>query len=685
MAFIEKIRKRGWLVLVLVGLGLLGFLVPPDAVAALFGRGKTSLGTINGHEVSVKEWQDAVGAQKKMFNYSGSESALSNDTWSNLVDQYVMNPVYKALGIQITDEELEDIMFGEYLSPYVKSTFYNGQDSAQMKEGLRKNFEQMEQRDPEMYIGYQKLIRSKRQREKFDDLVRKGMYANQLDGKWSFKETNDKVSVDYVVKTYAEIPDSTVTVTESDIRSYYNKHKKDREYKQLETTRNANYIRFPVLPTAQDSNAVRENMNSLMASFAAAESDSAFAAMNSANPNMISSNYRSGALPEPFNSQFFSDSVGKVVGPYFENGAIKISKIHKRGMESDSVQARHILIKDTSPAGKAKVDSIKKVIEQQKNFAEMAAKFGTDGTKDKGGDLGMFARGAMVKPFEDACFNGKVGELQIVTTNFGLHIVEVTKKTALKPFTSIYTIEKRIEPSSATRKNAYDLAQQFSSNYSDSTSFRLAADTLNGGTKIIRAQGIRSNATSISALADAGAVVEWVYRADVGDVSQPIKIGNDFIIACLMDVLERGEPTFQNVYERMKQETMKEKKAEVFMEKMKAGSLQDIATNIGTQVKKGENLTLRSSNIPGSGVSQPENELIGLCFGLKKDFISSPIKGKGGVYVIQRTSDIVEGQSQDGYVTDKNNAMTNMQSRAAMQVYNSLKEESDVEDNRFEN
>jgi peptidyl-prolyl cis-trans isomerase D len=170
----------------------------------------------------------------------------------------------------------------------------------------------------------------------------------------------------------------------------------------------------------------------------------------------------------------------------------------------------------------------------------------------------------------------------------------------------------------------------------------------------------------------------------VGEVSQPIMVDNQYVIALLTDVKERGVPTFENVKDKMREEAVKEAKANKYAEMMKTGSLQDIATAVQSTVKKGENITLRNANIPGSNVSVQEPEVLGMCFGLKKDFISAPIKGKGGVYVIQRTSDVTEGQSQDNYVTDRNGVINTLQARAAMSIFNSLKEQAEVEDNRFE-
>jgi peptidyl-prolyl cis-trans isomerase D len=680
MAMIAKIRKQGWLIVGVIGIAMLGFLIPYQAVFALLNLGSGELGSIRGETVGQKEWADAVERQKVLFNYSGNESSLSNDTWNNLVETKLMTPTYHKLGLVVTEEEWDEIVFGEVLSPYVKTTIYSGQDSAALKDQMRLNFDGM---TTQMYTGWKNLITLKRQREKFDLMVKKGMYANQIDGKWAFKQQNDKVEVDYVVKTYAEIPDSSVTWTESDIRAYYNKHKNERQYRQ-ETSRSIEYIKFPVKPSSADSAAVRESLTALIEGFKSATSDSAYAALNAATPGQGVRAYTAGTLPAGLDSQILTDTVGDVVGPYVEGNSMKITRISRRATEVDSVQARHILLKEKGPEGKAKADSLKKVIQKSKNFAEMAAKFGTDGTKDSGGDLGLFGRGAMVAPFEKACFDGKIGEVQVVETNFGYHVVEVTKKNAPKPVTYIATIDKPLLASAATRKSAYSEVNDFTILFPDSASFRAAADTLNGGTPRTPAQNIRPNATSIPGLTEASEVITWTYSAEPGDVSQPMSAGDDWVVAVLTDIKERGVPTLENVYDQMKSKVIQEKKAEMYAELMKTGTLQEIATATGSTIKKGSNITLKSSNIPGSGVSAQEHALIGACFGIPKGNISSPIKGEGGVYVIQRSTDVALVESQDGYLSDRDNLTKGYQARAAMSIFNSFREYGEVEDNRYE-
>jgi peptidyl-prolyl cis-trans isomerase D len=678
MAMIEKIRQQRGLLLVMVGVGLLSFLIPYDAVMSLFGNNNAAIGEIDGQSISAQEWQRALQDREPLFQYQGNEQSLSNDTWNQMMENIIYQDEYDALGIEVSDEEYEEITFGELLSPFVKSTIYGGKDSTALKEQVRKSFDGM---DAKMAENWKKLIKQKRQKEKYDIMLRKGAFANNIDAKWAFKAANDKVSVDFVVKTFAEIPDSTITWTDSDVRAYYNKHKNDREYRQ-ETSRSVKYLNFPVQATSADSASLRTTLENLAVEFRTAKSDSTFASSNAGSPIEAYTNYTDGTYPADIESRVKNDSLGTVIGPFVHNGRFLLVKSSKRGIDNNTVEARHILIKDKA-TGKTKLDSLKNVIAKSNNFAEIAKQYSEDpGSGAQGGDLGKFGRGQMVKPFEDACFNGAVGSLQVVESDFGWHLIEVTGKNF--PYTKVAQIDRAIEPSSKTVKGAYALAKEFSLNCSDTTAFRLAADTLNGGTKLIDGKNIKPNATSVASLSDAGELVGWAYGAELGEVSQPMMIGKDYVIAALTEIKEKGVPTFENVYDIMKAETIKEKKAEKYTAMMNEGSLADIASRIGTEVKKAENVSMRNSNLPSSGVSMPENTVVGSCFGLNTGSMSKAIVGKGGIYVIQRNADITVAESVDNYQSDMDRATASYQQKASNSVYNSFKEAAQVEDNRYE-
>ena len=687
MAMISTLRKQGWLVLALVGIGIVGFLIPYDAVMAMFGGPSDKVGVINGESIKQDQWRAMLQEQSELFSYNNSQAhGLENDVWNNLIENTLLQPEYQSLGLMVTDEELDEILFGNFLSSYVKSTFYQGQDSLPFKEQMRESFKKMETDKPNLFTGYRRLVIEKRLKEKYDALVSAGAYVNSLDAKSLFHQANDKASIVYVVKPYAQIMESEISFSNDDIESYYNEHKNDRDFKQ-ERSRTISYVRIPLVTSAADSAATLESLQTIAAAFKAsktAKADSLFAITNSGNPANAKVKYALGSFPEPFNSQVFSDSVGRVMGPFVSGGVARVVKLTSRGTEIDSVQARHILFKEKGASGKAKADSLKKVIQSKKNFAEMATKYSTDpGSAIKGGDLGMFGRGAMVAEFDAACFNGKVGDLQIVETQFGTHLIEVTKKGAPKAVTYYAQVERPIAPSAATKKETYQKAVDFIQNHGDSASFRAGAVESYGG--LTYSPNVRPESTAVNGVQSASDIIVWTYNPETkeGSISQPISVDDGIVVVCLMEIKEKGVPSLRNVYDRVKQEVIKEKKAEKYMAMMTGSSLEEIAGKVSGQVMTFETLSMAMRNIPSSGVQETESAAIGAAFGLPTGNISAPIQGKGGVYVIQRAADVTRVESPDNYVSFRKDKMRGQKSSAPMSLFNSLRESAEIEDYRF--
>ncbi|MEY3835396.1 MAG: hypothetical protein RI989_824 [Bacteroidota bacterium] len=688
MAMISTLRKQGWLVLALVGIGIVGFLIPYDAVMAMFGGPSDKVGVINGENIKQDQWRAMLQEQSELFSYNNSQThGLENDVWNNLIENTLLQPEYQSLGLMVTDEELDEILFGNFLSSYVKSTFYQGQDSLPFKEQMRESFKKMETEKPNLFTGYRRLVVEKRLKEKYDALVSAGAYVNSLDAKSLFHASNDKASIVYVVKPYAQIMESEISFSNEDIENYYNEHKNDRDFKQ-ERSRTIAYVRIPLVTSAADSSATLESLNALAASFKAsknAKEDSTFAVLNSGNPANAKVKYALGTFPEPFNTQILSDSIGRVMGPFVSGGIARVVKLTSRGSEIDSVQARHILFKEKGAAGKAKCDSLKQLITSKKGkFAELATKYSTDaGSAVKGGDLGMFGRGAMVAEFDAACFNGKVVELKILEKQFGTHLIEVTKKGAARPVTYYAQVERPIAPSAATKKETYQKAVDFIQNHGDSASFRAGAVESYGG--LTYSPNVRPEATAVSGVQNASEIIGWTYNPETeeGAISQPISVDDGIVVVCLMEIKEKGVPSLRNVYDRVKQEVIKEKKAEKYMAMMTGSSMEEIAGKVSAQVMTFENLSMAMRNIPSSGVSETESAAIGAAFGLPTGNISAPIKGKGGVYVIQRVADVTRVESPDNYVSFRKDKMRGQKASAPMTLFNSLREAAEIEDYRF--
>lgn len=688
MAMIDSIRKRGWLALVFVGLGMLLFLIPPDAINSLTGKGANrDIIRSAGKSMGATEWTNQLQTRRNLFNYTNNEMGLLNDVFNDFVEQSILESDYQEIGLKVTEEEFEGVLFGEILSPYVKRTFYNNLDSLSLKETMRKNFDDMRDNQYENYIGYKNMIIQRRMKEKYDQMIKRGLYANNIEAKFSYKFAHDTVSVQFIAKKYEEMADSLVSYDEGDLRAYYNKHKNDEDWKQVES-RSVEYLSFPVQPSAADSAALITELKGLAEMWTKESDDSSFVVKHSITPNFVQLDYHDGDFPGPENVNIMTDSIGSVVGPYIDNNFLRIVRVRDRKMDVDSVKARHILLKGDLKTEKAKLmaraDSIKKVISASKNFEDMAKQFGTDGTKDKGGDLGWFGRGQMVKPFEEACFNGAIGQLQTVESQFGIHVVEVTEKKAPMLTAKLVVLDREIKPSTATISGAYNLANDVSLLYNDTSKIRDYADT--SGLSMVPAANLTRTSTAVGALQDATEIVRWSFRedAEVGTVSQPFQIGEDYIIAVLTEIKEKGSPSFENVKDRVKKELINEKKAEAFIAKIKdANNLQEAATALETQVKTAD-VNMVKNNIPSSGVAGNEFETIGLCFGIPQGKMSVPVQGKGGVFMIAPAGPLRSGPQTADFIEDQDKLIKNLQGRASVQIFNALKEAADVEDLRFD-
>ncbi|MBL7943019.1 MAG: peptidylprolyl isomerase, partial [Flavobacteriales bacterium] len=302
------------------------------------------------------------------------------------------------------------------------------------------------------------------------------------------------------------------------------------------------------------------------------------------------------------------------------------------------------------------------------------------GSKNKGGKYWV-SKGEMVPEFEKASFEGKIGDLQIIDTDYGVHIVEVIEHDPQVMETEISVIERPIVASERTMRSGKGEAQNFSIAYTDSVSFRNAADTM--GMSVQKVPNLRRTDQNAAGLKNPGELISWAYNSDteIGQVSHPMQIDDQIVIALLVDKKEKGAPSFANVKDKAEREAINEKKAEYIMEKMKTGTLEEIATAVGSTVKTADGLKMMSNVVPGN--SGNEFEVVGLAFGIPVGEMSLPIKGKNGVYVISPTTEVKKADAKESYLDDQSKLLDNWQSRSVYAPFNSMKDNAKIKDNRY--
>lgn len=696
MAMIERIRNQQTLLLTIIGLGMLGFLIPYDAVIAMIGSnpGSQAAGSVNGNEVSFLEYRTRVQERKSLFNYNNDRDA-QNEVWADILTERLYSDNFDALGLKLTKEEFDDIRYGDYISPWVSRTFYGSNVTEEQKENWRQTFSAMYS-DPNgkaQYAGYARVIEQKRMREKFDGLVRAGLAANTLEGKREFLRGQEKVDFRYVLKKYTAIPEGDVEVTDADAKAYYREHKGDAQYAQ-QAGRDIEYIRIPLAASFDDRKRSETLFEQLSADWAEAENDSAFLASNGLTAETSIFEIIGAAVDQESQAaKLEAASVGDVVGPYFEGESIRMDKVMSKDAVADStVKCRHILLKtddindaDQLAALEARADSLKRRLRAGDAFADLVNKHSEDpGSKATGGEY-EFKRGRMVKPFEDFCFDNRVGKIGTAKTNYGLHLIEVLDQQWTADAITVQRVDRAVGISDETAKAAEETAMNFAIEYGDTEAFRNAADTM--GYAIVEARDVKSGAEAITGLQNGAEVVGWAYGADKGDVSNPFQIDGNYIIACLVNIKEEGEPPFENVEAAMRAGALKEKKAELYMELMQGSSLEDIAEKAGDQVNAAAGVSLKTPSISGAG-GAPEPDVVGAAFALPLNTVSDPIQGANGVWVISPTlRNEVEAtgdfKSEVSGLNDRTYFRNlPISSGASVRLSNAIRDKADVEDLR---
>jgi len=388
-------------------------------------------------------------------------------------------------------------------------------------------------------------------------------------------------------------------------------------------------------------------------------------------------------LPAEVDSILFAAEDGAIVGPYNVDNAFRITKKLSSVLLPDSARASHILLQPTSPddsaATRAKIDSLKDAILNGADFAKLAEEMSADlGSARNGGDLDWFISGQMVPEFDKACFFGKVGDMPIVKTQFGYHLIKITDKTEDKEKISTVSIDRILVPSDATFEAAYDIANEFTINNNTQEAFEAAAKE-DPSIELQDFGYMRIQDKVLGNIESPRSVIRWAYDAEVGEVSEVYELGNQVIVAVLSSIKNEGVLPFEEVKDKLEEKVIKEKKAEVILAKMgNDAGLEAAGSAIGSGVKTANDINFSSFSIPGIG---PEPKVLGVAFGLAEGEESTVIEGENGVYVV-RVDKITPADENANLDLTKNTVGRNLTSRVDYEVFEALKEKGGVVDNR---
>ncbi len=696
MAIIGKIRNRAGLLIGFVGISLLAFILGDLLTSnrTLFGN-NNEVAEIDGQSITFQEFEERVQTMISNYKANNKVDAVDQNTteqlreqaWTELLNEIIYGKQEDKLGVKVSTEEIYDMVQGPDPHPQIKQAFTDpntGQFNPASVLQFLKNMDQDETGATRaQWISFEKYITKERSRTKYNEAIKGGIYVTKFQAQQDYTAKSKIANLRYVQVNYSTISDSSIVLTDSDLSTFYNKNK--NQYKQ-EAARTIDYVVFQVTPSEEDVQKTLEYLQKQAQPFANAIDDSAYVARYSDVP--FNTNYISkGTLTPDIDSLMFNSPVGTVTAPYLDNNThYRMAKLNAVSFRPDSVKARHILLSVASPDQQAEVmakaDSLKKVIKSGQSFAELAKSLSQDfGSGEKGGDLGWFTEGMMVPTFNDACFEGKKGDLPIVVSQFGIHLIEIQDQSKASKRVRVAFLDKEVEAGNATYQAVFTKANAFAANNRSAEEFDTAVekDALN---KRI-AENLKETDRTIAGLESPREVIRWAYKSNKGDVSEAFELGDKYVIAKLVSVSDKGIAPMDQVKEVVEAGARKEKKAAMITEniKSKIGSetnLDNIGSKLNTPVMPADNVTFANPNIPGVA---REPKIIGSAFAMKQGATSAPIAGELGVYIINVVS-FVEAPAKDDYSADKQQLVQTIKSRAEYEAFNALKEKANITDNR---
>jgi peptidyl-prolyl cis-trans isomerase D len=707
MQIIQGIREKGAaIVIVVIALSLIGFiLMDAKQGGNNYNAGSGSIGKVNGRAIEQTEFSKKVNnlelqdeQQSGQKPNTARSAQIREQVWNQIVAERVFYAEADKLGIEFTSKELDYILkSNDPANPLMQER--SMLDPATGRLDMSKvgpalaNIKKLKGEQWDVFnaqvIEPQKLTSIS---TKYFALLNASAYYPTWMEEKDARESREFASISYVQIPYQVISDSTIKVTDAEIEAYVKEHK---DLFKQEAGRMISYVGFSQLPSAADSARTRAAVESLRDAFAKETNDRTFLARNASAIDFDTNYVPKAKIQSSFVDSITRMPVGSVYGPYIENKNYVLAKMLGSKTIPDSAHVRHILISTVDgqtgqplmedSVAKKRADSIYAAINAGANFAMLAMQYSSDGSKDKGGDLGTFGYGAMVPEFNKFSFEKPVGSKGVVRTQFGYHIMEVLGQKGASPAYKIGFLAKEIFATEETINKASNDAVRLSS-IKDLKKFDEYVQK-NGLTKISAPALIKENDASIGQMQDARALVRWVFEAKKGDISDPMPVGDQFVVAVVDKVYKEGTQDVETARPLAENSIREEKKAAMIIKNLGTNpTLETAAAKYQKEILTAgadSSITFKSQIITGIG---NEPKLIGAIFNKANlNKVAAPVAGKSGVYVFK-----VNGISEKAQDPLEDKAQVRMQqivalrNQAVSNWFEGLKKKATIKDNRSE-
>lgn len=709
MATLQKIRSKGPLLVIVIGLALFAFIAGDAWKVLQPHQGKQDVGEVNGEVLSAQDYQKMVDELSEVIKLTNGLNSLTEDQLNNVKDQvwqsYVNNKLIaeqaEKLGLKVTDAEIQSIIDQGTHPLLMQTPFRNPQTGMFDKDMLKKflvdyanlNASQM----PALYVEYyqkmgafwqfvEKTLAQSTLAEKYQNLVTKSLISNPVAAEDAFNSRTEQSDLLLAGVPYSSINDSTVQVSDSEIKDRYNEKKE--QFKQLVETRDIRYIDVKVVPSDADRKAVEKEVTEYSNQLASTTADfGTFVRSTGSSVNYSDVPVSKSVFPADVASRLDSTNVNEVYGPYYNqtDDSFNAFKLLAKVSSPDSIQFRQIQVyADTEEKTKTLADSIYNALKGGADFAAVAKIYGQTGEATwvnaqswEGSELD-----ADNSKFINTLLNQPVNELANLNMGQANLILQVMNKKSMQTKYKVAVVKREVEFSKETYNAAYNKFSQFVAQ--NTTIDSMVKNAEESGYTLMPRTDLSSAEHYVGGIRSTREALKWIFAAKPGEVSPLYECGeNDHLMVVALDKIhEAGYRDINSVAEMLRAEIRRDKKAEKIMEEMK--KYNSIAQVKGMKDAVSDSVKHVTFSAPAYiSVTRSSEPVIGaVAAKTAANKVSAPIKGNGGVYMIQVYAK--EKGSEKFDAKQEETTLTNMAVRiAGNQLINDLYQKAKVADQRY--
>ncbi len=703
MAILNSIRKRGVFLIIIIALALFSFILADVIRNGGFSSEKslTTVATINGETLTRDIFMKQVELTQRNLGENGTTAQAINMVWDRELRNVLQQQQYDALGLTAQKEQLEEsLRMGLASNPTFQDA--DGVFSSLKVQEYIANVKATNPTAYQQWLDYENNLKSGALQTTYYNMIKAGMRSTLSEGEQEYRYQNDKINMQYVYVPYTSIPDTDVSVTDSEIEAYIRKNAAD--YEQTPQV-DVQFVSFSEAPSdidiADAETAItsllkdREVYNSnikateILKGLENTQDYQNFINDNSDVPFQDRYFFKSD-IPEAIAEDLFATPLNGIYGPYKLGNNNNISKVIGITQMPDSVQSRHILIRyqgsfrasdaitRSKEDAKAMADSIAGVLKRNKNKFEDLAKTLSDdkSNSDTGGDLGYSGPGKLTKDFNDFIFDNKTGTLGVVETEFGFHVVEVQEQKNKQKAMKFATISKEIEASEKTLNEVFANASRFEV-AAQKGDFSQIAKTQELALKPVNKIGALD--ATIPGVGNNRSIVNWAFGEDVsvGDVKR-FSILDGYVVVQLTRKSPKGLMSIAEASSLVMPKLRNAYKAKQIMATISGDDLDAIASSQGITLQNATAITMAAPTIPGAGA---EPEVVGAAFAKAAGETTSLIAGEKGVFKARVTA-VNNAPALENYASYANQLNSAATPAVNTKVYQALKNAAEIEDNR---